>query len=239
MRSRLATTVVALAFCVGIGPSAEAGPTHAASGLGSTGLLAATVSQVTIDLSAVRLEWPEKVALKGKVTNDDNSPAADVTVQLWAKAASTSDYRVSLFQTNENGWVFATRRPETRVSYQWKMPDPTVRSAEMVVRVAPAVTASASKSRVPRGTRFVISGASSPTRYHAPVKLQRKTASGWQTVDTKRFNTETATLTPSSKYKFPVIARGLGRKEFRVVVAADAGRLRGISSTLYVRYVSG
>jgi stage II sporulation protein D len=102
----------------------------------------------------------------------------------------------------------------------------TGRSAKVKVTVAPAVTATASKTTVAAGDQVTVSGAAQPALAGAKVVLQTKTGTAWA-------NATTGALATDSTFSLDWTAV-VGVSALRVKVPATAGLVTGYSRAILV-----
>jgi len=237
----LSTSVFVIAGLSAGASTAAPAPSDGASGANgdrvSSAAQMAAPSRITISASAKIVRWPNKVTVRGTVTDQNGNPSANASVLLWARPAGIYDYRVSSYKTDGQGRLFASRRPERKTVYFWRTPNETAKSGNRQVAVRPALTSRYSGTRIRQSTALVVTGASSPTRAGTPVLLQRKSGSTWLIVDRTRIKTASSSPTPQARYRLTFKAIKKGKRTFRVVVPADGGRARAINPRRVVTFV--
>jgi kumamolisin len=154
----------------------------------------ATNLVVTGPTAARTIRYGQRVTLTGTLTDSGDAPIVNRRVYVELREGNTIFwYRT---QTDSNGvWSFPfTRQLRRNLSWQAVFPGSDTQQGLTVsgttIHVIPRLGASASRSRVPRGTSFTFGGKSTPNMHGARVGLQvrRKTSGAWHTVATVAVN---------------------------------------------------
>ncbi len=177
----------------------------------------------TIASSTTALTYGGSVSLSSKVTRS-GTPVAGVPVQLLARKVGTSNFvLVATRTTSSTGIVSVAHKPTASVDYIWVYrgsstlmgsPSPARR-----VGVRMAITSNLSRTSVPLGGTFALSGSVAPSHAGQTIYLQRYVGSGkWTTLTTKRLST-------SSTYSFSVKPTFRATQTYRAFLWDDGDHL--------------
>ncbi|MFM6850550.1 MAG: hypothetical protein ACKOVB_15770, partial [Terrabacter sp.] len=177
----------------------------------------------TIASSTTAVTYGGSVSLSSKVTRS-GTPIAGVPVQLLARKAGTSNWvLVATRTTSSTGIVSVAHKPTASLDYLWVYrgsstlmgsPSPARR-----VGVRMAITSNLSRTSVPLGGTFALSGSVAPSHAGQTIYLERYVGSGrWTTVTTRRLST-------SSTYSFSVKPTFRATQTYRASVKDDGDHL--------------
>jgi hypothetical protein len=139
------------------------------------------------------------------------------------RAGTTAWALLATRTTSSTGTVAIAHKPTASLDYQWIYRGSTtfVGSASAVRRVSvrAAVTSNVSRTTLPLGGTFTLSGSVAPTHAGRTVYVQRYVGNNAWTTATSR------TLTSSSTYAVSVKPTARGTFTYRVYLPADADHL--------------
>jgi hypothetical protein len=153
------------------------------------------------------------------------SPNTSVTLRADAFPFNGAFAQIATATSNAAGAYSFSVKPDANTHYRVSAKThPTAQSPIATVSVRWRVTRSVSTRHPKKGSRVRFSGSVSPAHTGAAVQLQRRTSSGYRTVQTA---TLTAATSTSSHYSLRVKVSRNGT--YRVHVGADAAHLAGNS----------
>ncbi|MGO4596698.1 S8 family serine peptidase [Terrabacter sp. 2RAF25] len=189
----------------------------------------------TIASSTTALTYGGSVSLSSKVTRrDTGTPIAGVPVQLLARKVGTSNWILVATRTSSStGIVSVAHKPTASVDYLWVYrgsstfmgsPSPARR-----VGVRMAITSNPSRTSVPLGGTFSMSGSVSPSHARQTVYIQRYVGSGkWTTLSSKP-------LSSTSTYSFSVKPTFRASSTYRVFLWDDGDHLASYGPSRVVK----
>jgi hypothetical protein len=192
-------------------------------------------TSVTMSSSTTALTYGGSVTLSSKLTRRDNgTPIAGAPVQLLARKVGTSSWVLVTTRTSSStGIVSFTHKPTASVDYLWVYRgSPIYMGAPSTARrvgVRMAITSTLSRTSVPLGGTFAMSGSVSPNHAGQTIYLQRYVGSGkWTTVTTKRLST-------SSTYSFSVKPTFRATQTYRAFLWDDGDHLASFGPSRAVK----
>jgi len=189
-------------------------------------------SRTGLAVSTTALTYGGSVTLKGRLLKADGTGAiAGAPLRLYARQKGTASWRLLRTATTDSaGWASFVYKPSFGNDFQWRWysgsPDLIGSGSNIAgVGVRPVVSAYVSRTTLPLGGTVSISGGVSPNHSGQAVVLQRYLGSNrWG-------NVSSAKLSSASIYKFTLKPAARGSYSYRVVRAADADHLVGVSPT--------
>jgi hypothetical protein len=141
-------------------------------------------SKLTLAAAPLRVTFGKATTLAGKLTGGKSAAGQAVTVQADVFPIDGSYADVATTTTDANGDWHVTQTPTALTRYRAQVktaPPTTSNTADVGVRLRVRVHVS---DRTPsRGERVRFSGTAAPAHDGAPVRIQRRTATGgWRTV---------------------------------------------------------
>jgi subtilisin family serine protease len=202
------------------------GPSSAVTIVGTTETMASNVTSVT---------YGGSVTVSTRITRGVNGAAvAGVPMQLYMRRAGTTAWALLATRTTSStGTVSVVHKPTTSLDYQWiyRGSNTFVGSASAVRRVSvrAAVTSAVSRTTLPLGGTFTVSGSVAPTHAGRAVYVQRYAGNNvWTTVTSRA-------LTSTSTYAFSVKPTARGTFTYRVYLPADTDHLASYSPSRAVK----
>ncbi|MCW2606305.1 MAG: hypothetical protein JWO60_998 [Frankiales bacterium] len=200
----------------------------------SRAVLLAPESTTTVSATAAAVVHGAPVRVDGAVRDAAGEPVV-ADVDLWARPyGASASTRVRRLRTDAEGTVSTLVRPTSRTELQWRYASGTAagqplgsRSPLLVVGVAPRVAVASSRSSVPRGVAFSVSGRVQPLLAGRTVALQTGTTDGWRTLRTTR-------ISSAGTYSFAHSVPTPGRQRLRAFVPASPGYLAAVSTPVAV-----
>ena len=175
------------------------------------------------------------VTVSGRLTRADNGAAiVGVPVQLWSRRVGTSTWVLVTTRTSSStGTVSFAHQPTASVDYWWIYRGSTAYvgsgSALRRVGVRAAVTGTVSRTSLPLGGTFTLSGSVAPSHAGRTVYVQRYAGNNaWTTVTSRA-------LTSTSTYAFTVKPATRGTFTYRVHLPADTDHLASYSPNRAVK----
>ncbi|MGH3387044.1 MAG: endonuclease/exonuclease/phosphatase family protein, partial [Nocardioidaceae bacterium] len=190
---------------------------------------------VSLDASATALTWGDEVTLSGTLSveggGDGDLSDQEVTLQQRPAGSSAEWTDVDTMSPSAAGDFSFVVAPEASTDYRVAYPggsDLPATSATVTIGVATKVTLVVSNDDVRKNEVVLFTGTVRPAHVGQSVALQRRTGNHWTTVDT-------ATLNDDNTYYIFWSTKQKGSYTFRVVKAADADHLEGLSPEQVVR----
>lgn len=157
--------------------------------LAATGAIAAkpapTQGQLAITLQNGKLSWGSATALNGQLTA--TSPVAGVKVTLQADPFPFGKFTnlTSTTTDAQGNYGFLGVKPTMNTRYRAVADTkPKTTSSAATALVRPKVTLSISDRTPATGTKITLSGSVWPAHDGRPILIQRRTSSGWKTLNT-------------------------------------------------------
>ena len=206
--------------------SGTLGPASSRTLVGTAPTMSATVASLT---------YGGAVTLSSKLTRRDSGAAlAGTPVQLyWRKVGTTTWYLLTAPTTSSTGTVSYVSRPGASLDYQWvyRGSGSFVGSSSAAARVGvrTTVTGAVSRTSLPLGGSFTISGSVAPAHVGQVVYLQRYAGNGVWT------NVASRTLSSASAYAFSFRSGWRGTFTYRMYKPADVDHLASYSPNRVVR----
>lgn len=196
--------------------SGTLGPSSSRTMVGTAPTMSATVTSLT---------YGGAVTLSGRLTRRDSGAAmVGVPVQLyWRKVGTTTWYLLTTPTTSSTGTVSFVSRPGASLDYQWvyRGSGSFIGSSSPQARVGvrTVVTGAVSRTSLPLGSSFTISGSVAPTHAGQVVYLQRYAGNGAWT------NVASRTLSSTSAFSFAFRPGWRGTFTYRMYKPADVEHL--------------
>lgn len=179
----------------------------------------------TMSASTSTITYGGSVTLSSKVTRrDTGAPVAGVPVQLLVRKVGSSGFVLLATRTSSStGLVSVVHKPSAVTDYLWVYRgSPTLMGSAgpaKQVSVRMAITSNLSRTSVPLGGTFTLSGSVAPSHAGQTIYLQRYVGSGkWTTVTTRRLST-------SSTYSFSVKPTFRATQTYRAFLWDDIDHL--------------
>jgi hypothetical protein len=193
-----------------------------------------TLPRLTAVAKPARLVFGSATTIGGQLLDEDH---AGKTVELQANPYPYKGFvAVTTTTTSSTGsYAFPPVKPTRNTRYRTEVKDLSVKSAVLNVGVRIRLTRSANDATPAAGQTVAFSGFACPAHVGDLVSLQRRTSTGgWATVNTTHLVQAAATPACAHRSRYQVSIHVLHNRTFRVVAAADADHLRGISRSIAI-----
>lgn len=188
---------------------------------------APAAATVTLGAAPARVVAGRPTKLSGHLTPAPGKSASGVKITLQANGKN-----VGTTNTDSSGNFTFTQSPTANTSYTAASGgNPKATSAPAAVKVAFSVSLRLSSSHPKRGKRVVFSGAVTPARNGALVRIQKRVGTRWRTV---KSGVLTAGASPAQS-AFRVAVRIRSKGVYRAFVLGDANNVAGASRTRLIR----